>query len=371
MLIDYLYRYKSFFSLSFAIIFSITSLLWQKNPFTYTTLFFAKISEQANYFLKNILNFPLEVITTISEYRVLKEKYEKAIEELEKYKSQKEKYEILLKENQKLREILNFENTSIYPEIKAQVLGIRLNSITPRIIVNKGKKHNIKPFMPVIAFTNDENHIPIRAVVGITAIVQENTSIIQPLQHPQMKLGVKIENTNQWAILEGNNHSLKLLKLNYISNVNISKTVYYSENTLDIYNSRIVTSGNDGIFPPNLLVGKVISKVQHQEEGFSIAYVEPYMSIDKLDFVIIISKEPEEWLPLLQQEEEKEIIQTPFSNDLIPETLVAISKRAENKNGAKSTEKQNKTETTENTEKLEITESHRKKILNPNDPFQN
>ncbi len=368
MIIEYLHKYKSLLSLSFSILFSITSLLWQKNPFTYTTLYFAKITEQANYFIKNIFNFPFQVISTISEYKILREKYEKSIEELEKYKSQKEKYEVLLKENQKFREILDFETNTIYPEIKAKVLGIRLNSITPRIIVNKGKKHNIKPFMPVIAFTNDENRIPIRAVVGITAIVQDNTSIIQPLQHPQMKLGVKIENTNQWAILEGNNHSLKLLKLKYISNTYKTKTVYYSENIQDIYNSRVVTSGNDGIFPPNLLVGKVVSKVQDEEEGFNIGYVEPYISLDQLDFVIIISKEPEEWHSLLQ--EEKEMIQTPFGNDIIPETLITTQKKLENKNEkTNSKERQNNTQITKSSEK-EIIESKRKKIFNPNDPFQ-
>lgn len=376
MLWEILSKYKVFLSLSFCTLFSIISLLWQKNPITYSTLYFTKLSEQTNFLLKNLLNIPNEILQRIFEYKVLKEKYEKSIEEIEKYKSQKEQYEILLKENQKLRELLNFEKFTIYPEIKAQVLGIRLNSITPKIIINVGKKHNIKPFMPVIAYTNDENRVPIRAVVGITAIVQENTTIIQPLQHPQMKLGVKIENTNQWAILEGNSYSFKQLKLKYISNLTENINVFFSNNSGDIRNSKIVTSGNDGIFPPNILVGIVTNKTTFDEEGFSIAYVQPYISLDKLDFVIIILKEPEEWLNNLQ-EEETIILKNPFSDFIIPENFSLnykkeIQEKIDKKNIDKKTQIETNNQNNEevNTEANKKNTPERKIIINPNDPFQ-
>lgn len=376
MLWEIIAKYKIFLSLSFCTLFSIISLLWQKNPITYSTLYFTKFSEQINFLFKNFINIPNEFLLRIFEYKVLKEKYEKSIEEIEKYKSQKEQYEILLKENQKLRELLNFEKFTIYPEIKAQVLGIRLNSITPKIIINKGKKHNIKPFMPVIAYTNDENNVPIRAVVGITAIVQENTTIIQPLQHPQMKLGVKIENTNQWAILEGNSYSFKQLKLKYISNLTENTNTFLSKDSGDIQNSKIVTSGNDGIFPPNILVGIITNKATFDEEELKIAYVKPYISLDKLEFVIIILKEPEEWLANLQQEETI-TLKNPFSDAIIPENFSLnykneIQEKTEQKNINKKTKIETKNQNNEGvgTESTEKNTQERKMIINPNDPFQ-
>ncbi|MFN3604617.1 MAG: rod shape-determining protein MreC [Leptonema sp. (in: bacteria)] len=370
MLWEYIQRYKTFFSLSFCIIFSLISLLWQKNPFTYSTLYFAKISEQTNSFFKNLFNFPLEVVQRISEYSILKDKYEKALEELEKYKSQKEGYEILLKENQKLRELLNFEHTTIYPEIKAQVLGIRLNSITPRIIINKGSAHNIKPFMPVIAYTNEENNIPIRAVVGISAIVQENTTIVQPIQHPQTKLGVKIENTNQWAILQGNSYSLRLLKLKYISKEYENSKVFFSDTVHNIFNSKIVTSGNDGVFPPNILVGRITNETDLDEEGFNVAYVEPYISLDKLDFVIVIIKEPEEWIDRFQ-EEDTNVLKTPFSEEIVPEHLLSMKNKEEKKKEESKKEEKNQSDLQEKKQKdLDLNPSGRRIILNPNDPLQ-
>ncbi|GIW23715.1 MAG: rod shape-determining protein MreC [Candidatus Sericytochromatia bacterium] len=379
MLWEYLNRYKVFFSLSFCILFSLISIIWQKNPISNSSVYFNKIAEQTNYFFKNIFNFPFLIIERISEYSELKEKYKKSLEEIEKYKLQKEQYEILLKENQKLRQLLEFEPLTNYQEVKAEVLGIRLNSITPRIIINKGKKHGIKPFMPVIAFATDENNNPIRTVVGIIAIVQNTSSIIQPIQHPQMKLGVKIENTNQWAILEGDSFSFNKLKLKYITSSSAKESKYFIDPYIELRNSKVVTSGNDGIFPPNIPVGIIIEKGNIDENNFATAYLKPYIEIDKLEYVMIIQKNPELWSQELTNEIKNEL-PIPLTTEYIPMELIDNYKnKLENKLNNK-TEKENKTNDDTNKNILnqldnkENTKDNNsntiKKLINPNDPFQ-
>jgi rod shape-determining protein MreC len=377
MLWEYISRYKVSFSLGFCIVFSLTSILWQKNPISYSSIYFNKISEQANYFFKNIFQFPFILIERIAEYSELKEKYQKSLEEIEKYKLQKEQYELLLKENQKLKQLLEFEPLTNYPEIKAQILGIRLNSITPRIIIDKGKKQGIEPMMPVIAFTSDENNHPIRAVVGITAIVQDSTSIIQPIQHPQMNLGVKIENTNQWAILEGDSFSYTKLRLKYITHYSHKNEKFFKDPFIEIQNSRVVTSGNDGIFPPNLFVGIIVEKGSFDENNFSTAYVRPYIEIDKLDYVIVLLKKPKEWATNSYNTDSNESLEISIT-DFIPEELIKNYKEQSEhkKHSTQSSNKDNnqsqKEENNDKNQQYEEKQNFKKqeRILNPNDPFQ-
>ena len=369
---EYISKYKVPFSLTFCVVFSLVSIIWQKNPFSQSTIYFNRIAEQTNYLFKNIFQFPFVVIERISEYSELKEKYQKSLEEIEKYKLQKEQYEILLKENQKLRQILEFPPLTNYPEIKAEVLGIRLNSITPRILINKGKKDGIQPFMPVIAFTTDENNQPIRSVVGITAIVQDSHSIIQPIQHPQMELGVKINATNQWAILQGNSYSLKKLRLKYITYASNKDNKFFSDPYIEIKNSRVVTSGNDGIFPENIPVGVIVEKGNIDDNGFGYAYVTPYIELDKLEFVIVILKKPSSWSNLVS-DNVKNDLPLPITTEYIPEEFLNQYKNEKSKNEkqyiTQHQQKPDKTSEIEN-KTIEQPKKTKERIFNPNDPLQ-
>ncbi len=377
MLWDYISRYKAFFSLFFCISFSFINLIWKKSSSISTLFDFNKIIEQSNYFLKSILNSPFYIIERFYEYSDLKEKYNKSLEEIEKYRLQKEQYEKLLKENEKLRNLLNFEQLSNYKEVKAEILGIRLNSITPRIIINKGKSHGIKPFMPVLSFTTDENNHPIRAVVGITAMVQNTNSVVQPIQHPQMKLGVKIESSNQWAILEGNSFSFNALKLKYLTSSSNINNRYFSDSYIEIHNSRVITSGNDGIFPPNILVGKIIDKGYMDEDNFAVAYLKPYIELDKLEFVIILLKEPESWSDFVRNDNEFQEMNNLLTTDYVPEELLK-NHQEQSINIQKKVIKHNNTEKEkiQKEENVKMQEDKNKidkkidKIINPNDPFQ-
>ncbi len=376
MLWEYINRFKVSISLTFCILFSIINIIWQKNLVSNSTIYLNKLIEQSNYFFKNIFNLPFTVIDRIYEYSQLKQQYQKTLEEIEKYKLQKEQYEILLKENEKLRQLLNFESFPTYEEVKAEVLGIRLNSITPRIIINKGKKHGLKPFMPVLTFTHDENNIPIRTVVGIISIVLNTSSIVQPLQHPQMKIGVKILNTNQWAILEGDSHSLRSLQLKYITSSSSNDSKFFNDPYLEIKDSRVVTSGNDGIFPKNIPIGKISNKSVSNVNYYNIAYVEPYVDLDKLEYVIVLLKEPEPWKKFIDSEE-KDLKDNSDLNlsEYIPEDLIkdysSNKKNIDNLTKQAIKQKNDEVSSIENKSvKIEEKDKNNIRIINPNDPLQ-
>ncbi len=364
MLWEYIFKYKTPFSLGFCIIFSLTSLIWQKNVFAKGSYYLGSFFEKFSYFIKATTSYPFDFIEKISQLRNLQIQYQKAMEEIENYKSLKEKYEILQEENQKLRQLLEFPVMLEYQEVKAKVLGIRINSITPLIIINKGSQQKIKPYMPVITYINDESNKPIRAVVGITSIVEKNATVVLPIQNPMMKIGVKILGTDQWAVLEGNSYSFNRLKLRYISYL-ASETNFqiYKDSLNDIQNKKIVTSGNDGVFPPNLAIGKIINQPSSlSREEISTAYVEPYSRLDKLEFVTVILKDPEEWKNYIQNEDFV-LPKSPYSEEKVPDELKVIEEKQ------KIHKKENNKIQDDIEEKIEIPK--KQNILNPNDPLFN
>jgi len=304
MLWDILWRNKNTFSLSFCLLFSITGMIWQSNPLTGAVGFFGKLADRMSGAINSGVSLPGDAFKRISQYTDLQAKYDRALTQLEENRNNIDKYEQLKQENDRLRAALAFPPHSEYTEVKAEVLGIRLNSITPRILINRGSDQGIEPFMPVYTYTTDENKNLIRSVVGIIAVVDRSTSIVQPLQHPDMRLGVRIVSTGQWAMLEGDSENLRRLKLRYITRDAAPDSTVFKDPLPDVEKSTIITSGGGGIFPPGIPVGQIIQKGEIDEEsgGFLTAYVRPYADLDRLDYVIVMRKKPDDWSERIQKD---------------------------------------------------------------------
>ncbi len=322
MLWDILWRNRNTFSLSFCLLFSITGMVWQSNPLTGVVGFFGKLADRMSGAINSGVSLPGDAFKRISQYTDLQARYNKALEQLEANRNNIDKYEQLKRENDRLRAALNFPPHSEYEEVKAEVLGIRLNSITPRILINRGSDHGLAPFMPVYTYTTDEHKNLIRSVVGIIAVADRTTAIVQPLQHPDMRLGVRIVSTGQWAILEGDSENLRRLKLRYITRDAAPDSTVFKDPLPDVEKSAIITSGGSGIFPPGIPVGQITQKGEIDEEngGFLTAYARPYADLDRLDYVIVMKKKPDAWGPLMKREYSLiDNLETEFGSPVYPE----------------------------------------------------
>lgn len=336
MLWDIVWRYKNTFSLSFCLIFSLVGMVWKANPLTGVSGFFGKTADRASGAINSGVSLPGNLFRRISEYTDLQEKYEKVLAQLEENRSNVDKFEMLKRENDQLREAMGFPPHREYPEVKAEVLGIRLNSITPRILINKGRDDGIEPFMPVYAYTTDENRALIRSVVGIVAIADGSTAIVQPLQHPDMKLGVRIVSTGQWAVIEGDSENLRRLKMRYITRDAAADSTVFKDPMPDVEKSTVITSGDGGLFPPGIPVGQIIQKGEIDDEGggFLTAYLRPYANLDRLNYVVVMRKRPEAWAQRIDQPGSiLDNLSTEFGAPVYPD-LPAEKKRAPKKPGA-------------------------------------
>ncbi len=321
MLIDILSRNRNLTSLTFCLSFSILCILWQSNPFAQGVGYFGKVADRISGALSSGLRFTGTLWVELDQYRELEQRYENAQAAIEQYRLEKDKFDLLTAENEQLRTALGFSPPAQYQEVRAEVLGIRLNSISPRIIVDKGSEDGIRPLMPVLTRAHDLENNLVRCVVGVVAAVDSSTAIIQPLTHPGFRMGVRIQESSEWAIMSGNSGRVTQVQLQYLTANHAPEQAILAHSELKIKADQyVVSSGEGGIFPRGIPVG-VIQEEGPRDGEFRTAYVAPLAPISNLDIVSIVLKAPEKWAAGWEQKERwEEHLDTEFGPPVYFET---------------------------------------------------
>ncbi len=349
MLWEILWRNKNTFTLGFCLIFSIVCIIWQSNPFAQKVGYIGRLTDRVSSAINSWLSFTGNLWVELDKYRELEERYNQAQTVLQQYRLEKDKFDHLQRENRALRAALGFQLSQSYQETRAEVLGLRLNTISPRLIVGKGREDGISSFMPVIAISHDDRNRVVRSIAGIVVKADAATSVVQPIIHPSFQVGVRIESSGEWAILSGNSGRLNEVLLTYItSNLEPGKALM-SQSEDKLKSSDIVySSGADGIFPVGIPIGS-ISEVGYNRSGFKTAYVRLFASISKLNHVIIVKKPVETWANSWEDDQRwQEQLQTEFGPaQYSEETAQPSPKKAQKrKTAAQSRPKQEKAAST-------------------------
>ena len=125
-----------------------------------------------------------------------------------------------------------------YEYIIGEVVNKSITSRNNYITINRGAKQGIKKGMGVIGPNG---------VVGIVWNVSENFASIQSILHEDTKITSSIEGTPYFGPLIWDGDDPNIVTLTDIPNqLNLKK------------NARVVTSGLGVIFPPDILIGKVL-----------------------------------------------------------------------------------------------------------------
>ncbi|MCR9140791.1 MAG: rod shape-determining protein MreC [bacterium] len=321
MLIDILSRNRNLTSLTFCVSFSILCIVWQSNPFAQGVGYFGKVADRISGALSSGLRFTGTLWVELDQYRELEQRYENAQKAIEEFRLEKDKFDLLQAENAQLRTALGFSPAGTYKEVRAEVLGIRLNSISPRIIIDKGSEDGIRPLMPVLTRAHDLENNLVRCVVGVVAAVDSSTAIIQPLTHPGFRMGVRIQGSSEWAIMSGNSGRVTQVQLQYLTANHAPEQAILARSNLEYKkNDYVVSSGEGGIFPRGIPVG-VIDEEGPRDGEFRTAYVTPLAPISNLDIVSIVLKAPEKWAAGWEQKERwEEHLDTEFGPPVYFET---------------------------------------------------
>ncbi|MDH4262517.1 MAG: rod shape-determining protein MreC [Spirochaetia bacterium] len=287
MLAEILSKFKAGISMTVIVIFTVVNLSSQSNIFIKSA---NKAASTLDFFTNAFHSFRngfVRIVDSYGNYAVLKTERDALRKKLENTQDLYLLLKYLEEENNRLRKQLDFKPVVQYPVIHAEIISLDPDNLFRTIIVDKGSDDGVKPYMPVLAFQItsivDEKGVSTESInygiVGKIIQVTKTSSRILPISDQYSKLGVKVKRTGHWGLLSGQSHLHGLPKLDYI--------------TLDAIlheGDEIVTSGDYGIFPRDLPVGKVTKNI-YRGATFQDAFVKPAIDIEKLETVMIINKE--------------------------------------------------------------------------------
>lgn len=212
----------------------------------------------------------------------------KTREKLQAYEGIAEELGEIRKENERLRRLLDMQQRVPYESVAATIISKDPDNWFRTIIINRGVKDGIKVNMPVIAFSGEE-----KAVVGKVIEVRQSVSRVLPIISTDLRVGVMFQESRFPGLLTGFSSNSSLAMVDYISKFASIK-----------FGDVIVTSGQGGVFPQGLLVGKVMKPLITESGAYQKAAVRPFIDYNQVEEVYVIKKVPEnDLLDLLVKEE--------------------------------------------------------------------
>jgi rod shape-determining protein MreC len=149
----------------------------------------------------------------------------------------------------------------------AAVIGRDPSPFLSYVIINIGSDQGLLPGMPVV--TN-------RGLVGRVDAVISEAARVQLITDSASTVDVRLQSSNKEAILDGSvTGDLSLDMISQTATVTVGDVV--------------LTSGLGGIYPPNLLVGQVVSVRKLDYELFQQAAIQPNVDFNQLGFVLVIT----------------------------------------------------------------------------------
>lgn len=169
-------------------------------------------------------------------------------------------------ENRRLREALNLGIGKDFTVLQADIISKDIPQ--DALIVSKGKNEGLEPGMPVIT----EN----RVLAGRISEVFNSVSRVALLSNPDISFDVKIENSKATGLWRGQGRGEALLDL-------VSKEIPL------VSGDSMLTSTLGGVFPENLLVGKIEEVANDDAAPFQSAAVSPFFRAQDSEFLLVIT----------------------------------------------------------------------------------
>ena len=189
----------------------------------------------------------------------------------------------LRQENERLRTLLNSEQTSFKYAPLARVIAPVGGQLTERVVINVGTNDGVKPEQPVIVGNN--------TLIGRTTDrVTPNTAEVLLVTDQNFAAGVRIlPGTSSGDGSSEDSHGEGLLRTNWEGYLGVD---YVDLNAKAEQGDFVVTSGRAGdrelIFPPGLLIGTVESVSSRDIDQYKKIVVTPAVKADDLQEVQVI-----------------------------------------------------------------------------------
>lgn len=196
-----------------------------------------------------------------------------------------QRYDEMMNENNSLRKLVDYKAASPFKLTAVRAVKRTASTWWNTLIVDKGTLDGLSPDSPVITDVG---------LIGKIGKVSNSMAEVILLTDERCRVTAYIEGTKEKGILEGERGGTDLrpdLRLKYLTRnatINVGANVY--------------TSGDGGVFPAGLLLGKV--KRFENKEIAGEAVVEPAVDFLRLDHLFVVEMEKLENVPKAQPIEE-------------------------------------------------------------------
>ena len=183
----------------------------------------------------------------------------------------------LQEENNALRDALNYVRNSPLQLVPARVISRKPNTWYNTLMIDKGIVDGIRTDSPVIVPVGDQ-----AALVGkVSDVLGENTAVVILLSDETCQVSARIEGTTEQGILFGQRGALRMMP--------DLKVKYLSKDAMVEPGRHVISSGAGGLFPENLLLGKIKEFKPGAITGDAV--VEAVVSLDVLKNVFVVIPE--------------------------------------------------------------------------------
>ncbi|MFW5799875.1 MAG: rod shape-determining protein MreC [Spirochaetota bacterium] len=244
-------------------------------PFIYS---FHYIIDNTSYIINSISEIN-QLKQSLAEAEIKIREYEKQFKQIEEYKKQIN----ILKKYLGLKTVI--EENNHYELIACEIVSRSIKSYFESLIIDKGSLDGLEKGMPVIGFQDGR-----RGVVGMVIEAGLSYSKIRPLHQSGFDIGVRLEKERYVGIVKGKGN-INNLELNYID----------KRAKLSI-GDRVITLGENSLFPSDILVGKISKTFSPDTEFYKKATIEPFININKLYEVFVIKRLPDKEINELKKD---------------------------------------------------------------------
>ncbi|MBL9133035.1 MAG: rod shape-determining protein MreC [Verrucomicrobiaceae bacterium] len=199
----------------------------------------------------------------------LKRDYDELRIQVERLRIIQQKYNQINEENAKLLKLIDFKQASPFKMTAAKVIRRHSSSWWNSLIIDKGSLDGIGTDSPVITSVG---------LVGKTSTLAPRMTQVILLTDELCRVSARVEGTLEQGILSGERAALDIkpdLRLRFL-NLNATITA----------GSSVYSTGEGGVFPKDLLLGRV--KRFENKEITGEAIVEPAVDFSTLEHVFVI-----------------------------------------------------------------------------------
>ena len=197
---------------------------------------------------------------------------EKLKKEIEEPRLKSNEIDVLKSKNDELAELLGIKDSyKNYEGIPAQVVSKSISNYEKTAITNAGEDKGIKENMIAVAA---------KGLYGRVITVSKNTSKVQLITDPASKITVRVGNSAESLIAEGNLENGLILTM-------------LPQNSRIISEQYIYTSGMGGVFPGGIYVGRVADIIYKSNESNSYVTVNTAIDPNSVRNLLVLTNQNE------------------------------------------------------------------------------